>query len=240
MSNSYLDLIKLKINDYEFITGYGSSMGAFASIYFSKKLNFSKVIAISPQFSISVPWETRWSRYSALAQGQEINKNCINENCMFNLIFDSKNKDSKHIDLISKLVNPENINHIKLPRSGHPSSFYLSEIDQLKSTVLHLIENKDVSELQLSKKIKSSWIAMYEVSVALYLKGKYQKSLFFIDHSLRLSKEKNATLLYQKSMILIKLDLHNDAVEAAKLACHFRPSDENMKNHLKKLSADIK
>ena len=43
---------------------YGSSMGGFASIAFSKMLKCNLAIAISPQYSIGESFDERWKSYS--------------------------------------------------------------------------------------------------------------------------------------------------------------------------------
>ncbi|RKD68962.1 alpha/beta hydrolase [Rhizobium sp. WW_1] len=43
--------------------GYGSSMGAYAALNFSRHLSFRRVVAFAPQFSMDqkkAPWEDRW------------------------------------------------------------------------------------------------------------------------------------------------------------------------------------
>ena len=86
---------------YAHKASYGSSMGAYASIYFTQKLELDTALAISPQYDITVEKEKRWQDAAAKIDDMKTfnYKNVVNGKCRYVIIFDPKlPEEMLHID----------------------------------------------------------------------------------------------------------------------------------------------
>ena len=119
--------------------GYGSSMGAFAALAFSRPLALDEVIAISPQFSLApevVPFETRWRAEAAgldwpfpLDQG-------LSRQARVVVLYDPHHPDARHVDLL-RACRP--VTEMKLPFSGHPSGVFLQQAELIGPLISALV-----------------------------------------------------------------------------------------------------
>ena len=89
---------------------YGSSMGAYAAILFSRALKVDIVLALSPQFEIDQPYDQRWQ---SLAQQidfkHRIDSNSISDSCKYFVAYDPKNADILHIQKLSTLIDRKSV-----------------------------------------------------------------------------------------------------------------------------------
>ena len=147
-------------NDYECVASYGSSMGAFASIAFSKILGAKKVIAFGPQYVIGEDYDTRFRQKRKAINNWKHSiesKNSAGKELI--LIFDPfDRRDLEHILRIRKNVDFESIREFEVPLGGHPTTQFLLETGQLTTVVDHLLDghydvtiNRSWSRLKNSK-----------------------------------------------------------------------------------------
>ena len=133
------------LQHYSSRVGYGSSMGAYAALYFAKALQLHKVIACSPQFSIvsgSVPFELRWLEEAASLSFNHIPMTG-DDGIEVIMLYDPFNElDKQHVNLIRQEFSTGQ--DIKLPFSGHPSISALAECEMLRHSLECLLEGKDI------------------------------------------------------------------------------------------------
>lgn len=113
---------------YHRVISYGASMGAYACLNFSNRLNADVCFAVSPQFSVDphkVPFETRW-----LADVDHIDfhhddlNGSLANSTRHVVVFDPKSRDAKHV----ALIDDRKITKVRLRHSGH---FTLNTIKDL-------------------------------------------------------------------------------------------------------------
>ena len=133
------------LQHYSSRVGYGSSMGAYAALYFAKALQLHKVIACSPQFSIvsgSVPFELRWLEEAASLSFNHTPMTG-DDGIEVIMVYDPFNElDKQHVNLIRQEFSTGQ--DIKLPFSGHPSISALAECEMLRHSLECLLEGKDI------------------------------------------------------------------------------------------------
>jgi len=134
---------------------YGSSMGAYAALYFAKAFDVDKVIAISPQYSprpADTSFEDRWHDVRHRMGYSHRWREPVRQHAYF--IYDSRMaSDRRHVECL-KFVFP-NHDDIALPFSGHPSATALFECRRLSTLIRDLIEDVPISVRQLRADIRN-------------------------------------------------------------------------------------
>ncbi len=126
---------------YQAITGYGSSMGAYAAMRFSKLLDLDRVLALSPVHGIHYPWDMRWAQdLPADSSFEPMTKADISTKTHFFTVFDPKSLDARHADLYRKIIAPDALHEIHTPYSGHPSSYFLRDVGMLSQLATTIIK----------------------------------------------------------------------------------------------------
>jgi tetratricopeptide (TPR) repeat protein len=118
---------------------YGSSMGAFAALAFSRALRAQRVIAISPQYAVGaaqVPFETRWSREAAAITWRHRLAEGLSETAEIVVLYDPLHLDRQHVDLLRR---HRPITAFALPFAGHPAGEMLREVRLISRVALGLI-----------------------------------------------------------------------------------------------------
>lgn len=126
------------------LTLYGSSMGGYAAMRFSRLLKPYQVIVFSPQFSIDgtkVPFEARWRNYAAKLDFSEDNMaEGIDPDTRMLVLFDPMFKpDAQHVEMFEKLRPVE---RVVIPFAGHNTARLLSEIGIITSVTGSLIQGQ--------------------------------------------------------------------------------------------------
>lgn len=120
---------------------YGSSMGGYAALIYSRILKPDQVIIFSPQYSIDankVPFEKRWRNYAAkvrfdhddMVAGLDVN---VPVKVIFDPFFEP---DARHVGLI-EAVRP--IERVSIPFAGHNTARVLGELNMITETTDSLI-----------------------------------------------------------------------------------------------------
>jgi tetratricopeptide (TPR) repeat protein len=127
------------LNKYKFRVGYGSSMGAYALLLFSKLLMLDKALLFSPQFSIWDDFDVRWAMWAKKNEQKFfLSKGLVSAKTQFYVAYDNRSLDNAHVQMISKLLPHGNLTKIELPYSGHPSLNFIHELGRLKSFCLNV------------------------------------------------------------------------------------------------------
>ena len=189
---------------YEFKVGYGSSMGGYAGIVFSKKLNLDKVVAFSPQYSIDESFDRRWENSSQQIEFvHRITGHTVSQECKFLILYDPSDLDRLHVEKIQKIIPSGNIQLVRMAYAGHPVTPYLSEIGDIK----YIIENIrtvdfDFKKFSGDKRLSHTYFS--NLSKALTNSGKIKFALKSINTAISLDPT-NIDYQRAKTEILEKL-----------------------------------
>lgn len=187
---------------------YGTSAGGFASIAFSKLLRCTKVLAISPQYSIREEFDTRWKWFAdPLEWRHNITAETVARECKFIWVYDNRSIDIVHIENINRTIgNPKAISEIHMPYVGHNVGVCLNEIGALKKIPIDiLIRGVDLRKLtiRLNKTKKISTIYLNNLSVELIKKAKIKTAVavmrrgYDIDPNFMINFHYEPAMIYQ-------------------------------------------
>jgi len=120
---------------------YGSSMGGYAALIYSRVLKPENIILFSPQYSIDarkVPFERRWRNYAAQVKFDHDDMAAgFDADASVKVIFDPFFKpDARHVDLIETL---RPIERVSIPFAGHNTARVLGELNMITETTDALI-----------------------------------------------------------------------------------------------------
>jgi FkbH-like protein len=124
--------------------GYGSSMGAYAAIRFSKALGLSRVLALSPVFDITDPRDKRWKDDIVTmqeARGETkrgpqpmMSADYLSRDCSYFFAYDPYDQDRMHVARYRLLIGSR-LEELKAPFAGHPVGFFLLQLGHLEAVV---------------------------------------------------------------------------------------------------------
>jgi hypothetical protein len=198
---------------------YGSSMGAYAAIQFSRPLKLDVVLALSPQFEIDKPYDQRWqSSAQQIDFRHRIDADTISPECKYFVAYDPKNEDLLHVQQLRAIIDNDHLIEIQTPYSGHPAAGYLLETGLIQEVALSVLKNASVNHSALRIHRKRSKSYLYEFSRQLASKDKNRSALIAIDMAIGIDNTALAFPIH-KSLIL---DQHGDRAAALKLAYETR------------------
>lgn len=194
--------------------GYGSSMGGYAVIQFSRSLKLDVVLALSPQFEIDKSYDQRWQAVAKLIDFQHrIDSSAIAVDCKYFVAYDPGTIDLCHVEKLRELIVEERLVEIPTPYSGHPAGHYLAETGLIQDLVISVLKNGTVEHIAISKHRRRSKTYLYELSKRLASQNKQKSALIAIDKAIAI--ESNVPLFHlQRSVILDKLNLREAALLA--------------------------
>lgn len=195
--------------------GYGSSMGAYAAIQFSRSLKLDIVLALSPQFAIDQPYDLRWQAAAKKIEFRhQIDANAIAEECRYFIAYDPQTEDAHHVEKLRPLIREDKLTEIPTPYSGHPSSYYLAETGVIQELTLSVLKHGTVEDIAIGAHRMRSKTYLYELSRRLAAKNKNKSALVAINKALVLDADSPALHLHQ-SVVLDNLGRPEAALEAA-------------------------
>lgn len=207
-------VIAARARQYTRRVGYGSSMGGYAAIQFSRSLKLDVVLAISPQFEIDKPYDQRWHAAARLIDFRyRIDANAIADNCKYFVAYDPVTDDLRHVEKLRELIGPENLVEIPTPFSGHPAGHYLAETGLIKDLALSVLQDGTVEHIAVSTHRKRSKTYLFEMSRRLVLQNKYKSALVAIDKAIAID-DTAPRLHKQRSVVLDKLGQPEAALTA--------------------------
>lgn len=194
---------------------YGSSMGAYAAILFSRALKVDVVLALSPQFEIDKPYDQRWqSLAQQIAFQHRVDSAAISNSCKYFVAYDPKNDDAMHVQKLSLLIDAPRLIKIETPFSGHPSTTYLFETGSIQAIALSVLQHASFDHSVIRNNRKLSKTYLYELSKWLALKDKNKSALIVINRAIN-TDDSALVLVVHKIAILEKL---GDSITAKALA----------------------
>ncbi|HEN8799555.1 TPA: hypothetical protein U8251_002130 [Pseudomonas putida] len=199
---------------YSTIVAYGSSMGGYAAIQFSKRFKCNIVLALSPQFSIIESFDKRWESHAKKVEWKyNISSNDLESSCKYYVFYDPHDLDKEHADRVLALSAEANVTNVAIPFAGHPVSHYLQETGVLKEVALSIFRGDTPHDINLRKNKARSKSYLKNLSVYLHKKDKLALSLSVINKAIELDGE-SSTYFMHKGTLLESMGRVDDAVEA--------------------------
>jgi len=207
---------KLAAMGYARRVAYGSSMGGYAAIQFSKVLRFETVLAYSPQFRIDLPFDTRWKPWADRIRWQyRISRDSVDERCQYFIVYDDRGPDGLHVEFLSEILPPASLRKVVLPFAGHPVGQYLLETGRIQLFTLDVLRRGHVDAMRRRQDRRQSRAYFENLSAACARKRKHRWALSLIDTAIRL--QPGLSRLHQaRSHTLDRLGRLDDAIEAAR------------------------
>ncbi|MHB1112570.1 MAG: tetratricopeptide repeat protein [Acidovorax defluvii] len=230
LSSSNLDQINKYINqlggNFQFRIGYGSSMGGYAAMRFSKYLRLTHVIAISPLYDIKSDFDKRWANDAKFmdASVDMMKSEFLSHHCEYFIITDTKSPDNEHLLKYKRITTPNKLTIVPTPYSGHPSGYMLSDIGALKPLVEMYLKSFSASlkiqEYKSAKKTSESYL--FNLSKAL-LEKKKPKVAIAINSILLSLENSNPEYHLQAGKIYEKLGNIEKAIFHISISAILRP-----------------
>jgi len=225
--SSILKYLQLCNRQYKYVVGYGSSMGAYAAIKFSKELGMTHVIAISPLYDIKSDFDKRWAKdASVMSVAPMMEVSAISRIAKYCIICDDKSPDYAHLQKFREIIPQENLSAVKLPYSGHPSSYMLNDLGMLQDVVLEFLKNFYIRINPRSYKGKKLRSPPYIFNLvnALIQHKKYKTAINLNKRLLEL-RGNNADYHFQTCRIFEKLNSLDEAIAAVSRAATISPGN---------------
>lgn len=138
-----LESIQDRIASFENRIAYGGSMGGYAAIKYANLLNFQRVVAMVPQYSID-PMDVEDKRYNMFYQpdlnaGMRVEAQDVSATREYILVYDPYYaEDRVHIECLKPLL-PE-AKHLHLPYTNHDAIAVLASSELVHDFIRHPFE----------------------------------------------------------------------------------------------------
>jgi Tfp pilus assembly protein PilF len=210
---------------------YGSSMGGFAALAYSKELNARMVIAGSPQVSIDPDlvgsFDKRWSDIGGRIKFErsDCRDGMVRDSKVY-VVYDSLHKeDRRHAEM---LLLESNVIGIAFPASGHGVLSFLKNLGLVRPLIETLIQDENQKSIRDTQKVfRERKRARFEYFFALGERAlaakKYHSACIF----LRKSIDINPSFHMSHSCLgkaLWALGVHDEALKSFKAACSLAPA----------------
>jgi tetratricopeptide (TPR) repeat protein len=172
---------------------YGSSMGGYAAIQFSKIFDVNAVLALSPQYAVDEAFDERWA--SAAREFEivrRIDADALSSTCEYFVVFDPATPDSLHIEKLRALLTAERLIELETPFSGHPSAYFLAEIGVLQDMAISILREGIADHLDLNAKRHESKSYLFGLSQSLLEHRNTEAALSAIDRAIEMDAESAA------------------------------------------------
>ena len=225
--NTYLDTL---VCLHTWRAGYGSSMGAYGAIAYSKELRLDVVMALSPQVDITKPWDIRWaSDGKRIGIMRPIDATTISKTCKYVVAYDPIDTDRRHYELLKSVIAEDRIVPIKVILSGHPSGYFLSASNILKRISLAALTGSDLTFASdiIREARKSSSLYLFNLAGYCSQKGRHNWAERVISAALKTAPT-NAEYNIRASQIFDHLGQTERALTCAALAVACNPRHADM------------
>jgi tetratricopeptide (TPR) repeat protein len=192
----------VSLKGYNSVVAYGSSMGGYAAIQFSKYIGCNTVLALSPQYSIVDEFDCRWEKLSnKILWNHQISSDSISKECRYVIAYDPHDLDNAHAQLFEKLIPTENYISLRLPFAGHPVSNFLLESNQLKELALTAFLGSSLTNIDFRTSRKTSKSYLRNLSFSLYKKKKFRCALLVINKAIEIDQSTPSTLIHKATIL---------------------------------------
>jgi tetratricopeptide (TPR) repeat protein len=224
------------IKNYRNIIGYGLSMGGYAAIKFSGRLNCNEVLAISPQYSIDrskVPWETRWAAEATKVVFFDDNI-CSSIKGRIHILYDCNHVDALHALLIK---NESSAILMAFPHSRHTPAGVLSNMGLLQPLV-EMLANGSFAANAFVEEYKSRRAKSYIYYFNLAISGKnLSRKIKLAQEALKLN-DKHAQAWCRIAEYQRALGRRREAQNSITRALELDPNNEWFQKQAKTLESD--
>jgi len=129
---------------YRHLSGYGSSMGGYGAIRLSQRLGLRHVLALSPQFDISIPEDPRWHGYLGnTGEFSRLTPDLVAPGCTYTVVYDDTLNDRFHAEGYKAIIQPDALRLVPVRYAGHPVGFLLEEIGELQPLAQHVLAGEE-------------------------------------------------------------------------------------------------
>jgi len=185
-----IDIVGNITAQYARVVTYGSSMGGYAAIAFSKALHASSIVAISPQFAIDERSDQRWAKQaSGISWKYRITPERVAA-CSMHLLYDDVMLlDALQVQKIAHVAENcvRDIRHLKFPFSGHPTGTFLAQTGLITTVVSAVLEGKMSESPKIGwQQIKKSSAYFLSLSQFAKSKGKPRLEILALQNAIRL------------------------------------------------------
>ncbi|KYG30886.1 tetratricopeptide repeat protein [Alkalihalobacillus trypoxylicola] len=222
---SFNKTITKLLSGYDEKFSYGYSLGAYAAIYYTSKLE-CKILALSPRLSIHSEFGKKNLRGKRFLHDTHFEKN---ERIEPIIVYDPKNKqDRKYINEGIKPFFP-NACFIESPYSGHGVAPHLLKMGLLKEFVLKFLQN-EIPNYDNNLRTRSS--SYYRVlGDECFKRNKPRWALDLVEHATYLDPNDSSNMRL-KIHILNGLGKHKEAVNFARNCKKIVESDRTIRSLL--------
>jgi hypothetical protein len=230
----------LRGSGYSARAAYGSSMGAYAAIAFARRLRCSTVLALSPQFRIDDPTDTRWrNRAAAIRWRYRIDAECVAPGCRYVVCHDPLGLDGWHARQLMQVLGAANVEPVPVRHGGHPVTHFLAEAGVLRDFVLRVLSGGPATLPPLRQRRRASQAYLSHIAQLLQNRGRPQLALRLIESALQGAPAHIRPGLYQqRSALLSALGRSDDALAALAQALALRPDSAQLQaQHSRQLAA---
>jgi hypothetical protein len=189
VDDSTLDRVRRAAAAYDFRVCAGSSMGGYAALRFSKILDAHTVVAFSPQYDISQPWDARWaSDAKRLAFRDDME---FGGDRRYFIVYDPKDQDALHVAEYAKRIP---VTPLKFPYSGHPTGFFLNELQSFRPLLVQTILSGAPNTAGIRKCRGLSPTYWYTIAKYNFQRKRSRRALWMLEKALALDPDRKDAL----------------------------------------------
>jgi tetratricopeptide (TPR) repeat protein len=218
---AFVDAVGPLLQRYQRVVAYGSSLGAYAALYFCRDLD-CEVIASSPRVSVHPRYGSKvWQRQVAFRHEPFDPRAAVR--CRAIVVYDPKEPLDRRFMEGEVLPQFSRALVLRVPYSGHPSNHFLSEIGFIAPFVRAVIAGTAHPPLDRRQRVRSA--TYFQVVAALCAqRGKLRWADALIERSLALNAR---NMLAHRTLGQIRLHQRRwvDAAAALEAALALSPDD---------------
>jgi tetratricopeptide (TPR) repeat protein len=219
---------------YAFVATYGSSMGGYAAIAFSRALGANLALALAPQYSIDEDFDTRWqdSARKIPQWTYRIDPGTAGGDALV-VIYDDKNRlECAQIEKLKQAVSFKRISEVKATFSGHPPGQFLNQTGILKSVIAQALDGRTAIEISYSwSLLRRSEIYLKNLGNHAVDLGRLPLAGLCFSRLVGMAPE-NAGYQYRRGWIALRAGHTAEAVDPSERAVALAPGIALYRHHL--------
>lgn len=216
---------------------YGSSMGGYAAIQFSRTLACDIVLAFSPQYRIDQDFDTGYAEWAKRIDFRYfITADSIAPGCRYFVLYDSREEDRLHMDRLRLFIPPAQLVAQPIPWAGHPVDVFLSQVGLLKAVPSQVFARASLDGFSFREARARSTAYHVSLSLALAARSKDAAALELIDRAIGMNADVSGYHGH-RSVLLERLGRVPEALASVRRALELDPGNADMVSYLEHLQA---